>query len=58
MFIQYDFLLTLKIRMVGVTKEGRLCYKYRDGQVRVLVPTNPLARVAKPVSENIFSKKR
>ena len=44
--------------MVGVTKEGRLCYKYRDGQVRVLVPTNPLARVAKPVLENIFSKKR
>ena len=44
--------------IVGVTKEGRLCYKYRDGQVRVLVPTNPLARVAKPVLENIFSKKR
>lgn len=44
--------------MVGVTKEGRLCYKYRDGEVRVLVPTNPLARVAKPILENMFSKKR
>ena len=44
--------------VVGVTKEGRLCYKYRDGQVRVLTATNPLARVAKPVLENIFSKKR
>ena len=44
--------------LVGVTKEGRLCYKYRDGEVRVLVPTNPLARVAKPILENMFSKKR
>ena len=44
--------------VIGVTKEGRLCNVYRDGQVRVLVPTNPLARIAKPVLENIFSKKR
>ena len=43
---------------VGVTKEGRLCYKYRDGEIRELVATNPLARIAKPVLENMFSEKR
>ena len=44
--------------LVGVTKEGRLCYKYRDGEVRVLAPTNPLARVAKPMLEKIYSRHR
>ena len=44
--------------LVGVTKEGRLCYKYRDGEVRELVATNPLSRIAKPILENMFSKKR
>ena len=44
--------------LVGVTKEGRLCYKYRDGEIRELVAANPLARIAKPILENMFSKKR
>ena len=43
---------------VGVTKEGRLCYKYRDGEIRELVATNPLARITEPVLENINTGKR
>ena len=44
--------------VIGVTKEGRLCNVYRDGHVCVQRPTNQLARIAMPVLENIFYKKR